>query len=287
MKKVISKIKFFFDTLVKSLTKFEYYKEISKAKFKFSLKYLFFLFYLLSLIGSLMFSGSIAALILPKVPLFINSFESKADSLYPKGLVITIKEGLVATNQKEPYFIDTLDQFGLNHGQSHFITIDTNANAGNIKDENTAVLITKDSVVTLDSNSSYRVYPIDKTINTTINQSLYNKLISQILPYLKYVEPGLVILLVLSILLLPFVSATFLLLSQLIYLLIFSLIFFILVKIMKKTLTFKKLYQLTMHASTLPILLGLVVSTIGIQMPFLLGSAILFVFMILVVNNLP
>ncbi|CAN5290989.1 hypothetical protein BH10PAT1_BH10PAT1_7610 [soil metagenome] len=73
--------------------------------------------------------------------------------------------------------------------------------------------------------------------------------------------------------------------TELIYLLIISAIFFLVVKAMKKHLTFKKLYQLSMHAATLPILLGFIVAAIGIQMPFLLGSAILFIFMILVLNQ--
>ena len=83
MKKVSQKIKFFFDTVVKSLTKFTYYKDIERANFKFSLKYLFFLFYVMSLITSIVFASSLAVLVLPKVPAFVSSFSTKANSLYP------------------------------------------------------------------------------------------------------------------------------------------------------------------------------------------------------------
>jgi hypothetical protein len=288
IKNVGKKIKFFFDVLVKSLTKFPYYNEIAKTKFKFSVKYLFFLFYILSLITSIIFASSIAILVIPNVPKFVSQFESKASSLYPAGLVVNVKKGIVSTNQKEPYSIDSLNQFKLNNGYDHFITIDTNADPSNIKNENTAILVTKDSVVTIDKNKSgsYQVYPIDTNANYLINKSSYLDVISKISPYLKYIEPVLIALVILSILLWPILGAALSLVGQLIYLVIFSAIFFVVVKLMKKKIAYKKLLQLSIHASTLPILLSFVVSSLGIQMPFMLGSAILFVFMILVVNNL-
>jgi hypothetical protein len=285
----MKKIKFFFDTLTKSLTKFSFYKEIKKANFSFSLKYLFFLFYVLSLITSIIFAFSIGALILPKVPAFVNGFQSKASSLYPKGLIVNVKNGIVSTNQKEPFYIDSLNQFGLSKGYEHFITIDTSStNPKDIQDDKTMILVTKDSVVTIDnkSASSYKVYPIDQTTNYKIDENAYNKIISQITPYLRYIQPILIALILLSILVWPLVGAAFSTIGQLIYLLLFSGIFFIVVKLMKKDLSFQKLYQLAIHASSLPILLGFIVSSIGIQMPFLLGTGILFVFMILVINQL-
>ncbi len=286
MKKITRKIKFFFNTFIKSLTKFSYYKEIKNAKFSFSLKYLFFLFYVISLIGSIIFASSVSILVIPKVPAFIASVKLKAPTLYPAGLVVNIKNGNLSINQKEPYYIDSLNQFNLTEGHSHFITIDTKANASDIKAINSAILVTKDSVVTVENNAlSYKVYPIDPKTNLTIDQSLYNKLLAQLLPYLKYIQPALIAIVVLAILVGPILAASLSLIGQLLYLLIFSLVLFILVKLMKKDLTFKKTYQLSMHASTLSILLAFVVGALGIQMPFMLGSAILFVFMVLVLNQ--
>lgn len=286
MAKIIQKIKFFFDILVKSLTKFEYYKEIKKANFKFSLKYLFSLFYVISLIGSLIFATSIGILVLPKVPTFVTVFEQKAKSLYPVGLVVNVKNGMITTNQKEPYSLDTLNQFNLGNAKKHLVTIDTSANPSDIKNENTQVLVTKDSVTVLKSDNSYQVYPIDTSANYTINQKGYEDLLAKLSPYLKYIEPAVIILILLAVLIWPIIAAFLSLVFKLIYLLIFTGVLFLVIKLMKKELPFKKLYQLAMHASTLPILLGLVVSTLGIQMPFLLGSAVLLVFMILVINHL-
>ena len=118
-----------------------------------------------------------------------------------------------------------------------------------------------------------------------VDQVSYNGALSKVKPYIKYIEPALIILIVLSILVWPIIATAFSLIGQLICLLIFTPLFFIAVKLMKKNINFKKLYQMAMHASTLPILLTLVVTSFGIHMPFLLGSAILFVFMILVVNQ--
>lgn len=293
MKKIVAqinkaflfRIKSFFDTLVKSLTKFEFYREILKLKFSFSLRYLFFLFYLVSLVTSIVFAVSILVLILPKLPQVVSTVYNKAATLYPPGLVVSVKNGVLSTNEKEPYYVDSLSQLGLSKGVSHFITIDTNANPSDIKNENTQVLVTRDAFVTLDRNNSYQVYPIDTKTNVTIDANFYKKILTQILPYLRYLEPGLIILLILSLLVWPFVAAAFSLLIELIYLFIFSAVFFLVVKLIKKKLTFAKTYQLVMHGATLPILLGFVVGTFGIHMPFLLPSAILFVFMILVTNQ--
>ncbi len=285
MKRIKTKLKFFFDVVVKSLTKFSYYKEIKKAKFSFSLKYLFFLFYILSLITSIVLSVSLAVLVIPNVPKFVSLVESKAGSVYPEKLVVDIKNGIVSTNQVEPYFIDAPANFLGNTNSNHLITFDTKASPSSIKDEKTAILVTKDSVVVSDANSSYKVYPIDVSTNFTINKTNYQKLVSQITPYLRYIQPLLIAIAILLLLVWPLIAAAFSLIAELIYLLIFSSLFFLVTKLMKKNLEFKKIYQFAMHASTLPILLSFIVSSIGIHMPFLLGSAILFVFMILVINE--
>lgn len=284
MKKLIQKLKLFFDRVVKSLTKFKYYKEIEKANFKFSLKYLFVLFYFISLISSIIFAVSASIWFMPRIPQFVASFEKEANSLYPSDLVVTVKDGNISTNQKEPYSIDTLNKLNLNGDYEHFVTIDTSAEASDIKDKNTQILITKNEIVTLD-DESYKVYPIDETANLVVDKNSVQALISQVSPYLKYIEPLAIIILIASVLLFPFIGAGLALIGQLIYLLIFTCILFVTAKIMKKNLEYKKLYQLSMHGSTLPILLTLVVSTLGITMPFLLGTAILLIFMILVLNQ--
>ncbi len=268
----MKKIKTFFDTLTKSLTNFNYYKDIEKAKFSFSLKYLYFLFYILSLITSIVFASQLGMFILPNAPKYIETFKSEASSFYPKELVITVKNGEVSTNVKEPYKIKNL------------LTIDTKGNQSDITNDNTPILVTKNSIVTKDNQNSYKVYPLDTNLNMTIDKKSYDKIISQIMPFLKYVEPGLIVLIILSILVWPFVGAAFSLLAELIYLLIFSSLFFIVAKLLKRDMNFRNVFKLSMHASSLPILLSFIVLSLGIAMPFLLGTAILFVFMILVVN---
>ncbi len=282
---MIDKIKTFFSTVKNSAANFSFYKELTKKDFKYSLKYLFFVFYTLSLIGSIFFAAGVGGLILPNIPKFIDTVRSQSSAFFPDKLVVNIENGQVSTNQKEPYYLE-LSQNIIPNPHKHFITIDTKASPSDIKSEDTLVLITKDSFVTLSDSQSYKVSPIDSTLNAVIDKNTYESLISKILPYLNSLTPIVIGLIVLSILLWPFVAAAFSLVGQLIYLLIFSLIFMIVIKVMKKKLTFKKVYQLAMHASTLPIILAFVVSSVGITMPFLLGSIILLIFMILVINHL-
>src|SRR5258708_25888762 len=122
MKKIKIKLKTFFDTLTKSLTNFSYYKDIEKANFKFSLKYLFSLFYLISLITSLVFAVSVSAFILPNLPKFVSLIQTKANSFYSDVLVVTVKNGNLSKHQKEPYYIHTLNSHSLNQCLHNFIT---------------------------------------------------------------------------------------------------------------------------------------------------------------------
>ncbi len=269
----MSKLKLFLAVAKKSLTSFPYYKEITKAKFSFSVKYLFFLFYLLSLVGSLIFASTVVLFVLPAAPAFIDNVKSKADTFYPKALVVDVKDGIVSTNVREPYVIADL------------LTIDTTAKVEDIKDTQTPALVTKNAVVIKDKNTSFRVYTIDPGTNLTIDKAGYDQVVAKVTPLLQYAVPAIIVLLILSVLLWPLLAGALSLVWQLLYLLLFSALFFLLVKLMKKDLKFKKLYQLAIHASTLPILLAFVTSSLTIQMPVLLGTAILFVFMILVVNQ--
>lgn len=289
MQKITKKTKFFLDILVKSLSQFKYYREITKGKFTFSLKYLFSIFYLISLISTIVFAIEISVTIIPNIPKFVQTLESHAGTFYPQDLVVNVKNGIVTSNQKEPYYFDSPSIFfANNNGGNHYITVDTKADPSNIKDEKTTILVTKNSVVVSSLNSTsptYRVYQIDPTTNFTLDKKLYDKTISKVLPTLKYLMSGAIVLVLLIILIWPFIVTILSFAWQLIYLLIISALLFVIVKLMKKDLKFWKVYQLAIHASTLPILLGFITSSVGITMPFLLGSVILIVFMIIVTNQ--
>lgn len=284
MKNLIAKIKLFFDDLTKSLTDFSFYKEILKTKLSFSLKYLFFLFYILALITSVVLAAQVGIKILPAVPAFISAVETKAPNFYPKNLVVTVKNGEVSTNVKEPYVID-IPGINLDKNYAHLITIDTKSDGSNFKDYSTFSLVTKNSVLVADTSNTFKVYQIEKGANTQIDKTKYSQTLSKLISYLPYLKSIIIAVIIILLVIWPFIAGGLTFLVELIYLLVFSLLFLLVVKLMKKDLNLKKIFQLSIHASSLPILLGFIVSSLGIVMPPLIGTAILFIFMLLVINQ--
>lgn len=277
------KIKNFLNTFKKSLTDLNYYKEIVKAPFRFSLKYLFFLLFVLTLISSLKIAVGLS-FIIPKAPQLVTSAKEGIKSFFPAGLVVTVRNGELSTNVKEPYYIELPMLAGLK--ETHFITIDTKASVDDIQSLKTLILVTKKSAVIKDQNNGLRVYPFSDIKETVVlDKDSYNQMVGKLLPYLDLLPRILTILLILAILVWPFVGAAFWLLGQLVYLLIVSLLLLLVVAIMKRKIRYSKIYQMSMHALTLPILIQFILSFFGIDLPFLVPTAILVVFMGFVISR--
>lgn len=288
----MSKLKTFFRTLRKSLTSFPYYKEILKAKFSFSFKYLYFLLYLINLVLGIWFAVAIVFL-MPLVPNFLAQVKDVAYKSYPSELVVTIDNGKVKTNVKEPYFIDFPKEFRNVGGLENFrlVTIDTKAQVGDYPKYNTVVLVTGDSVVYPDSSSgsratgTYKVVPLSQAGSAgqkmVIDKAGYDKVVTSLLPYLNYVKPLMWVGVFLSIFLLPFLGASMAMIGKLVYLLITSLIVLLVIKIMKKTYSYSQIYRISMHGLTLPILISFVLGLFGINIQFLY-TIVFTIFMIMV-----
>lgn len=281
----MNKLKTFWYVFKKSISSFSYYRVIPKTKFSFSLKYLFFLLLIVSLLSSIRFS-LIVGKALPKIPDFINKVQEDAKNFYPKELIVKVVNGEVSTNVKEPYYLDLKEV-----KDSHFITIDTKAKAEDLGKYNTLILITKTSIVTKDKETSYRIYPLNQLnkenekLNVTINKRAYDAVVAKLLPYLKYLGPLAIGLIIFSILVWPLLGASFSLSWKLFYLLFIAAIVWVVAKIMRKKLAFSKIYQMSMHAVTIPVIIGLVFTLAGLTTPFLIPSIILIIFLSIVVRE--
>lgn len=279
----MSKLKAFWHIFKKSISSFSYYKEIVKTKFSFSLKYLFFLLFIVSLLSGIRFSLEIGSLI-PKIPNFVNEVRTSAQNFYPKELVVKVQEGLISTNVNEPYYLDLP-----NVVDNHFITIDTKAKAEDILKYKTVILVTKDSLVTFDKESSYRVYPLnelnkDNTQSSfVIDKNAYDTIIAKLLPYLDFLPALAIGLILLSIIVWPFIAAIFALLGKLIQLFFISVIVWLISKILRSKLEFWKIYQMSMHAITIPVILVLIFNLLGYAGPPFIPSIILIVFLVRVI----
>ncbi len=158
----MDKLRTFHSTLVKSCTKFEYYKDVVKAPFSFSLKYLAFLVFVTTAIQILSISAN-SALLLPQLPSLFSNLNTKLDSAFEKDLVITLKKGVVSINKPTPYTIDFPD-FTSALGLDHAVTFDPDAQINDFISLNTFVLVTDTEIAYREYASStasrYTVLPI-------------------------------------------------------------------------------------------------------------------------------
>jgi len=253
----MGKIKTFFYSLKRSLTDINYYREIAKTKFGFSLKYLFFLLILTSLLISFSFAFTIIKTI-PQVPGFVTQSKKIINNFYPKELEVTINNGILSTNVQEPYFIKMPKEF-TKEKNINLITIDTSAKVEDIKKYNTAVLVTKNALVYPDKNNQYKISFLSNVPNSKINKQIYDRIINKVLPFSKFISPFLMTIAILNIFILPFIIGSFLLFGRLIYLLIVAVPLFLLSLILKNKLSYGKVYQLSMHGLTFSILIQLII----------------------------
>lgn len=262
----MQKLKVFFRTFVKSTTSFSYYKEVVIARFKFSLKYFAFF----SLLTGLLLTVGTSLAVLPPVNNFLNRLGQKAYDLYPQELVISVKGGEVTTNANEPLrvpvpydlFTDTPPAIS-DQKQTYLVTIDTNAQVSDFETSQSLIFVTRDAVVGQDDGGGYRVYPIDKTTNFTLDKNLVNEFWQKFLPVLRFVPFAIVVFFFC-------IFAIFLPLSRLVSLVFLTVPLMFAAKLMQLTISYKKLFQIGLHALTLPTLIQIFMTAFNInpRVPF-------------------
>lgn len=282
----MNKLKTFFQTFYKSLIDFSYYQDVFNASISFSLKYIFILFLFLQFFTGIFFAKELALLI-PKVPNFVNQVKMTSRNLFPNDLIINFNNGKLRTNVDEPYFIEFPENLATHQPKKHFITIDTKAKVEDIKKYRTLILVTANALVLPDKDQGYRIQFLDEIKGQfQIDKPNYNLILKKLLPFLDYIPVLIYMLITLSILFFPLLTAGLILISKLVYLYFFSLILFLLAKIMNKNIGYKKVFQLAIHASTLPILISYLAGWINLTIPAFSLSTVLLLFMIFVFSKL-
>lgn len=243
----------FFVIFKHSLFDFSYYGGLIHESFGKAILYVYLL-----LVATL-FIGVVkeAVVLIPKsrdlTPLVVN-LKRIIETGYPKNLVVTIKDGIVRTNVKEPYLID-FPVGEKNQPNVHFIAIDTKAAIENYASYNSAVLVTKNAIVYKDKGNTLKVEPIDKTYNFVINRSKYDSLVKKFSPYIDYIPTIAIVFVTLFFISWPFIAGTFLLIGKLILVLVIALLLLIISKVLKKNLTYPQIYKMSLFGLTLPILI--------------------------------
>lgn len=264
--------KVFFYVWKKSFSAAEYYKDVLKAPFSFSLKYFLFFCLLLSLLVTVFF----AARLFSPINNFLSRFPQILVKVYPAELEIKINKGVATTNVSEPYFIPsdrfekTFEEFekevkGLKSDEiENIMVIDTNAKIEDLKRYQTYALLTRNNLAFYNENGRIEIVQLEDIGNFTLNQQVVRGAVNRFLPILR----------VISIFIIPFIfvgTLMFFITSQLIYLLFTALILFLGAKTLKFPLNYWKTYQIDLHLATIitPFFLLLNSLKMSLQFPFL------------------
>lgn len=288
----MKKIRAYFYSLKKSLISPDYYQDVLKAKFSFSLKFFFFSCFLLSLVLGTIYSYNAHGL--------LKEFILKLEDLpqfYPENLVVEIKNGQVKTNQPEPYFIPlpffkTVKEYPL--PSLNLLVIDTQANIEDITQYQTLALLTGNNLAfrTSKETQEIRVYPLNRIQDFTLDQVLVKTLWQKISVYFKYLVPLATLFIFLGL----FMAIPF---SKFNHLLIFSLITLVFARILlrsnariispiiKTSLAYKKSLQINLHAFILPTLVQEIFKLGGLTIPIpFFYSLILLIFNLVIISSL-
>ena len=271
----------------KSLTKPEYYEDVVTAKFSFSLKYLYALLFFSYLLLGMKTAVSVTVSI-PKIPNFIEDAKKVLSNIYPEELVLTIQDKKISTNVVEPYFIAIPREMGIPKGEARYLlAIDTSAVITDFEKYQSFFLLSKEFVAMKDNNSGYKVQPLDEILKdvpdgTKIKKTDFNYLMEKIYPYFNYLYPFAYIAVALLLTLWPLFMAGFNLLGKLIMLAVYSLPLIILAKLLKRSLTYKNVYRMSMHGLTVSVLISTFLALINFNLPYISLLAFL-LWMIIVV----
>lgn len=252
-----------------------FYKSLLEKPFRFSLQYFFSLVVVLSLISAVIFSISAV----PAANSFFSTLGPKAVSYYPEGLEVTFKDGVASSNVEEPFSVALPEELASSHEfmRDHqdtktLLVIDTKGtfNLDAFKAYGTLVLLNRDTLAFRDDDGQVRIQPLDKMPNTTITKSLVASFIGKAQPFLKAITIVLPFLIFFGMF--AFYALT------LVTLLLEALLVWGLAKVRKLDIGYGKAYQISLHAATLSLLVGMVLMLIlpGLDIPFLF--TILFVF---------
>ena len=202
----------------------------------------------------------------PKLMHEMNKLPAYVSATYPDGLEITLSDKGITTNEKEPYAV-TLPSSGAEAENSkepkNFIVFDTkepfSVEAFPVYD--TSVLVSKDAIAA--KSDSFRLIPMSNIVckqgggeNSipcpfTLTKQKVEAFMVAVAPLKNFVIPVLAVLLFFGFMLLYTVS--------LLAYFVTAFVAYLVVKYgLKKTITYHTTYRLTLYASTLPLILSVV-----------------------------
>jgi hypothetical protein len=249
----MNKIRIFFYALRMTFTSPAYYADILEAPFSFSLKY----FLVFSLLAAIVVTAVTALPMYAPVTTFMSEIPGRVAGAFPDELELTIRNGELSTNVKEPYAIPVSAVTGLGDSEQvkNLIVIDTGGKVDDFYRYDTLALATKKFLVYYDSDE-LKLSPVGDIGDAVITKGSVQNIVGALSPYLKYIFPALVTTIFAGVL----VGASLL---SLFYLLLFSLVGLVVFKIVRLPYGYGKAYQAGLHLITVTSTLMFIHARIG------------------------
>ncbi len=233
----------------------DYYKDtVLNESVNQSIKYLAKLSLLVSLLGIV-----IITCFIPSTVLKIKGVISVAVSNYPDDLVVTIDKGLASINQPEPYFIKI--PVSLNNTKSNqavkfdnLVTLNTSEpfSIEKFKEYSTLILLTKKEFISMDNSAGgLKITSIASFPNVTISKTWLHEKENYLIKMMPVFAIVILAFLYLGLFLMMFVGT-------LIILFFYALVVWGLFKLNKNEVSYKKSYQIALHAATITLIVTLI-----------------------------
>jgi len=251
------------------------FKLITEKPLTFSLKYFFVFIFILNFVFLFLFILKVN---------FFNGYKTikilkKSVNNLPKNLVVTIKNNHLSTNHSMPVFI-WFESIG---NKRLLMVLDETAQEKNIKDYGSYILLTSKSAVFNNdfSSQNYKTMPykIDYVKVTKKNMIDFINSISKIVPFL-------IILFFLIIILLVPIG---IFIGYLFYMVFVSFLAYIIFKLYSSKHNFIKTLKLSLHSSTIPIIINYLILNTRAKIGFINSGQIffilIFIFLFISLNN--
>ncbi len=231
----------------------DFYRSLESKPLSFSVKY----FFKLALVFVIVLTTIISFELIPRVNFFLNKLGPELLSSIPEDVEVKIIDGKATSNLVEPFSIpmppsvlSTQEELEAEIPKN-LLVINTQSPFESDKFESyeTLLLLTSNTFVRGEENE-IQVIKLDSLGDQTITKPFLSSILNKIPIFLKWLSPIVIIILFLVI------FAIFLV--NLGYALAVAFVIFIFGKIKKAPIRFKKSYQLSLHAISLPILISFV-----------------------------
>jgi len=246
-----------------------FYRSMHEKSLGSAFKYFFSLIAIVALV-----CAGISLFYIPKITAFGQDAAQKIIAHYPSELEVKVAKGQASSNVPEPYFIPLPSENAksVENSPKNLLVIDTkdSFNLSDFNSYSTAVLLSKDVLAYKDKQGKITIQSLDKFPDVTVNQAKvveWAGVANAFLAKLVYFLP-------LAVFFGVFVMYV---VGKLVYLLFVSLLVMLLLKTKNLPASYSQAYKMSLHAITVPIVLGLLMALVGIHQFLFLPTIILLV----------